>query len=100
MNPIIAASGSPRTAYNELYLAVLPLIHLGSTFGLTEQAITLFPSRDFATRFFTDELEGYLTTFQNRANEYLTGGHVTSYEVTPLQEKDGRWIVKVVQHVR
>ena len=35
---------------NELYLTVLPLIHLGN--GLTEQSLTVFPDRNFATEFF------------------------------------------------
>jgi hypothetical protein len=85
---------------NELYLAVMPIIHLGSTFGLTEQALTLFPSRDFATVFFSDEVDAYVTTFKNRANEYLTGGHVTHYDVQKQQVREGFWIVKVIQYAR
>ena len=37
------------SAGNELYLAVLPMVHIGANFGLTEQNLTLFPSREFAT---------------------------------------------------
>lgn len=85
---------------NELYLAVMPLIHMGSSFGLTEQTLTLFPSREFATLFFADEVVSYEMTFKHRANEYLTGGHVSHYEVEREQVKDGRWIVKVTQHVK
>ena len=51
---------------NELYLAVLPLIHMSS--GLTEQTLNLFPDRDFATEFFPDEVEAYMSMFQTRAN--------------------------------
>jgi hypothetical protein len=88
---------------NELYLVVLPLIHVSVNqifgFGLTEQALTLFPDRDFATKFFPDEVENYVATFQNRANKYLTGGHVTHYEIQQERTDDGRVIVKVIQHV-
>ena len=88
---------------NELYLVVLPLIHISVNptvgFGLTEQTLTLMPSKDFATQFFADEVEGYIATFQNRANQYLTGGHVKSYEIEKEPTDDGRWIVKVIQNV-
>ncbi len=33
------------------------LVPSGSNFGLTEQALTLIPNRDFATQFFPDEGE-------------------------------------------
>ena len=85
---------------NELYLVVLPLIHMGSSFGLTEQTLTLSPSREFATRFFSDEVDDYFHLFDSRANEYLIGGHVTHYELHKERVPDGRFIVKVIQHVR
>ena len=81
---------------NELFLAVLPLIHTSS--GLTEQTLTLFPDRDFATEFFPDEVGGYIATFENRI-KYLTGGHVTGYDIHQEQTEDGRVIVRVVQNV-
>jgi len=88
---------------NHLYLAVLPLIHVSTNqvfgFGLTEQTLTLFPDRNLATEFFQDEVESYILTFKNRANKYLTGGHVTGYEVTTEPTEDGRVVVKVTQHV-
>jgi hypothetical protein len=84
---------------NELYLAVLPLVHLSERFGLTEQFLTLFPSRDFATEFFEDEVEGYMATFERRANQYLVGGHVKSYSFDTESTGDGRVIVKVTQNV-
>ena len=88
------------TLNNELYLAVLPLIHIGlNQYGLTEQTLTLFPDREFATKFFEDEVETYILAFQRRANKYLTGGHVTGYDVFPEKTQDGRVIVRVVQHV-
>jgi hypothetical protein len=85
---------------NELYLAVMPLIHMGaSNFGLTEQTLTLFSSREFATEFFPDEVDGYVATFENRANKYLTGGHVTGYRVEKETTEEGRIVVKVIQNV-
>lgn len=91
-------------ATNELYLTVLPLIHITPNqflgFGLTEQTLTLFPDRNFATEFFPDEVDGYIVTFTNRADKYLTGGHVVSYECVKEETDDGRVIVKVLQHVR
>jgi hypothetical protein len=85
---------------NELYLTVLPLIHLSQNeFGRTEQTLTLFPDKDFATQFFPDEVQGYIATFENRANKYLTGGHVKGYEVSTVPTEDGRVIVRVVQNV-
>lgn len=88
---------------NELYLVVLPLIHISVNptfgFGMTEQTLTLMPSREFATQFFPDEVDGYIATFENRANQYLTGGHVKGYEVKKEPTDDGRWVVKVIQNV-
>jgi len=87
---------------NELYLSVLPLIHVSVNqfgFGLTEQTLTLFPSKDMATEFFPDEVEAYISAFQNRANKYLTGGHVTGYEVHREQTENGRIVVRVSQNV-
>jgi hypothetical protein len=87
---------------NDLYLAVLPLIHVSNNqaigFGLTEETLTLFPDRNFATEFFADEVEQYISTFKNRT-KYLTGGHVTGWEVFPEPTDSGRVIVRVVQHV-
>lgn len=65
---------------NNLYLAVLPIVHLGDQFGRTEQVLTLFPDSRFATLFHPDEVEGYLLTFKNRAEKYLQSGNVVSYQ--------------------
>ena len=70
-------SGKAELPSIELYLAVLPMVHMGVNFGLTEQILTLFPSRAFATEFFPDEVDAYILTFERRANEHLVGGHVT-----------------------
>jgi hypothetical protein len=83
---------------NELYLTVLPLIHMGGEFGKTEQALTLFPNIDFATKFFPDEVDAYIATFKNRLS-LLTGGHVKGYEIQQVATDDHRVIVRVVQNV-
>ncbi len=88
---------------NELYLVVLPMIHLTPVgplgFGLTEQVLTLLPSSELATEFHKDDVEGYITAFKNRANKYLAGGRVQGYEVEVIDTKDDLVIVKVVQRV-
>jgi hypothetical protein len=88
---------------NELFLAVLPLIHISTTpyfgYGMTEQTLTLFPDRKFATVFFPDEVDNYILAFESRAQKYLTGGHVTGYDIHREATVDGRVIVRVVQHV-
>lgn len=81
---------------NELYLVVLPVIHLST--GLAEQTLTLLPGKDFATEFFPEEVERYVLMFEKRA-QYFTGGHVTGYKVTPEPIENGRVIVQVVQNV-
>ena len=81
---------------NELYFVVLPLIHLSN--GLTEQTLTLLPNRDFATEFFPEEVDGYLAMFTNRI-KYLTGGHVTGYDLHQEKTDEGRVVIRVVQNV-
>jgi hypothetical protein len=85
---------------NTLYLAVLPIVHMGSNFGLTEQVLTAFADKKLATEFFEDEVDLYVNTFSTRADNYLTGGHVIRYEFFKEPTKDGRVVVGVVQHVR
>jgi hypothetical protein len=89
---------------NELYLAVLPLMHMSQVnwiLGTTEQVLTLFPDKKFATAFFPDEVQHYITIFQMHAANHLTGGHVTGYRCIPepYVEGGGRMIVKVLQDV-
>ena len=79
---------------NNLYLAVIPIVHLGDHFGLTEQVLTLFPDSNFATLFHPNEVDGYLQTFQNRAEKYLTGGNVVSYRFE-REEVPGTGLVRV-----
>jgi hypothetical protein len=59
---------------NELYIAVLPLIHLSVNYGLAEQTLTLFPDRNFATAFLPAEVDGYILAFESRAKKYRVGG--------------------------
>ena len=91
------ATSLPKSSSNELYLVVLPLIHVSS--GVTEQTLTLFPDKNMATEFFPDEVETYVTMFLSRANKYLAGGHVTDYTVHREQTALGRVIVRVIQNV-
>ena len=87
-------------AKNILYLTVLPLVHMGREFWLTEQTLTLFPDKNFATEFFKDEVDSYIKTFEWRANKYLTGGHVINYEFETVETTEDRVIVRVTQNVR
>ncbi len=88
---------------NELYLAVLPLVHITPNqffgYGLTEEILTLFPNKEFATQFFLDEVDTYISLFQTRAEKYLSGGHVKEWRFLKLQSVEGRVIVKVMQIV-
>jgi len=56
---------------NELYVAVLPMVNLSERFGHTEQFLTMFPDRKFATEFFEDEVDAHISTFERRANRRL-----------------------------
>jgi len=86
-------------ASNELYLAVMPLIDLGSaSFGQTREFLTLFPDKSFATEFFAEEADRYISTFQNRVH-LLTGGHVLGYDIKKEITPEGRVIVQVIQNV-
>lgn len=85
---------------NVMYLAVLPLINIGHQFGLTDQSLTLFPDRNFATEFTAEEVDTYIATFERRANEYLVGGNVVSYTCQKQQTVQGLFVVKVVQNVK
>jgi hypothetical protein len=84
---------------NTLYLTVLPMIQVdGQAFGLTQQVLTLMPEKNFASRFFPDEVEAYILTFRNRT-KYLTGGHVKDYALIQEPQPDGRVVVRVEQYV-
>jgi hypothetical protein len=84
---------------NELYFVVLPTVQIGgNTHGLTTQVLTLMPDKNFATRFFDDEVEAYIATFKNRLNLFI-GGHVKGYDFFKEFQGDGRVVVKVIQLV-
>lgn len=80
---------------NELYLAVLPIIHLEN--GKTEQILTLTSERTSATEFFPDEVDLYVNFFKTRI-QYLVGGHVTGYTITIENTLQGRVVVRVTQN--
>ncbi len=83
-----------------LYLTVMPHISLsGTSFGRTEQFLTLMPSKSLATEFFPDEVDTYISIFKRRI-EHLVGGHVTGYELEKELAKDGRIVVRVTQNVQ
>jgi hypothetical protein len=67
-------------------------------YGLTEQVLTLFPDRSFATEFFEDEVDTYISAFEYRT-KYLTGGHVKSWQIDKELIGNGRVIVRVLQRV-
>jgi hypothetical protein len=91
-------------ASNPLYLAVLPLVHISNNqvlgYGLTEETLTLFPDKNFATEFLETEVDNYIDAFIWRANKYLIGGRVVSYECAKEPIGDGKVIVRVTQNVR
>jgi hypothetical protein len=83
----------------ELYFAVLPQITVsGNNVGQTEQVLTRLSGREQATAFHIDEIETYILFFNNR-QQYLTGGHVKGYSLSQVPKGDGRYYVKVIQHV-
>lgn len=86
---------------NELYLAVLPLVHFSGHFAgeTIEQVMTLLPDRDFATEFFPEEVDRYIQTFRSAARQQFTGGHVKSYEFQKHTTDEGRVYVVVTQNV-
>jgi hypothetical protein len=106
---------------NVLYLAVLPLIRIPPRFAFgvgfnrlgtpggyaanipdheqVEQFMTLFPHRDFATEFFPNEVDRYVSDFRAAADQYLRGGHVSGYLVEKIPTENGRVVVKVTQDV-
>ena len=97
MTVVASATPRPKPSSNDLYLVVLPLIHLST--GLAEQTLTLLPNRELATEFFDDEVNDYILMFKNRADKYLTGGHVTGYQIEPQPVGNRRVIVRVIQNV-
>jgi hypothetical protein len=90
---------SDMATINRLYLAVIPLVHLDS--GLTEQALTLFPDQQFATLFTPENVDTYLSFFKRRAESYLKGDNVVSYEFSKEPVSGTTYLrVMVTQNVR
>ena len=85
-----------KSSSNVLYLAVLPFIHLDT--GATEQVLTMYPDKNFATEFFPDEVDNYIAMFARRT-KYFTGGHVVSYDCQKEPSPSGRVRVRVSQNV-
>jgi hypothetical protein len=84
---------------NVLYFAVLPQIAVsGSSFGRTEQVLTLLPDKNFASAFFPEEVDTYIQVFNNR-EKYLVGGHVAGYKLEKESASGGRFYVRVTQNV-
>jgi hypothetical protein len=86
----------PPSITNELYLMVMPAIHLNS--GATEQILTLTADKTNASEFFPDEVDVFIGFFKQRI-QYLVGGHVKGYTLTPEQTARGLVLVRVTQHV-
>jgi hypothetical protein len=84
---------------NVLYFAVLPQIAVsGTSFGRTEQVLTLVPDKNFASAFFPEEVDTYIQVFRNRLS-HLVGGHVTGYEIEKETASGGRLYVRATQNV-
>jgi hypothetical protein len=84
---------------NVLYFAVFPQIAVsGSSFGRTEEILTLVPDKNFASAFFPEEVDTFIRVFNNRQT-HLVGGHVTGYEISKEQASGGRFYVRATQHV-
>ncbi len=85
---------------NVLYFTVLPQIAVsGTSFGHTEQVLTLLPDKQFASAFFPEEVDTYIQVFKNR-EIYLVGGHVAGYNIEKEPASGGRYYVRVTQNVQ
>ena len=83
----------------DLFIAVLPLVHYSRHFsGVSyEEVMTLVPDRDFATEFNPAEVDLYINTFRDAAEEKF-GGPVRRYYYSKHGTDDGRVFVVVNQH--
>jgi hypothetical protein len=83
---------------NTLYLSVMPLVHMDN--GLTEQTLTLFPDKNFATSFPSADVDSYIMFFRSRAERLLSSGGAINYDfVKERVLATDYFIVKVVQRV-
>jgi hypothetical protein len=83
---------------NDLYLAVLPLVHYSRHFAgeSFEEVMTLVPDRNFATEFKVEEVDRYIQTFRNAAEEKY-GGPVRRFKYEKNPTPDGRVYVVVTR---
>jgi hypothetical protein len=84
---------------NELYLCALPLMRIFDSPQPIEEFLTLYPDKNFATNFFPDEMTRTMDLLKRRLLN-MAGGHVIGYDVEQEPTEDGRFIIKVIQHVR
>ncbi len=87
-------------ADDDLYLAVLPLVHYSRQFAGEhyEEVMTLVPDRNFATEFRAGEVDRYIETFRNAAEEKY-GGPVRKFKYEKFDAGNDRVYVVVSQHV-
>jgi hypothetical protein len=98
--PPIPVQTMPRIPReNDLYLAVLPLVHYSRHFSgeRFEEVMTLVPDRNFATEFSADVVDIYIYTFKNAAEEKY-GGPVRLFNYEKYLTNDGRVYVVVTPH--
>jgi hypothetical protein len=83
---------------DDLYLAVLPLVHYSRHFAgeSFEEVMTLVPDRNFATEFSAVDVDRYIQTFRNAAEEKY-GGPVRRFKYEKYPTPDGRVYVVVTK---
>ena len=98
INPPPVPLMPPVPTDNDLYLAVLPLVHYSRLFSgeRYEEVMTLVPDRNFATEFKRDEVSRYIQTFRNAAEEKY-GGPVRLYNYETCDAGNDRVYVVVTQ---
>jgi hypothetical protein len=81
---------------NDLYLAVLPLVHYSRHFSgeRFEEVMTLVPDRNFATEFSPVDVDTYIQTFRNAAEEKF-GGPIRRFAYTKYSTDDDHVFVVV-----
>jgi len=87
---------------DDLYLAVLPLVHYSKFFaGETyEEVMTLVPDRNFATEFLPQDVDKYIETFRNAARPKYTGRvEPDKFLFTKHDAGNGRVYVSATQNV-
>jgi len=81
---------------NDLYLAVLPLVHYSRHFAgeSFEEVMTLVPDRNFATEFSPDVVDLYILTFRSAAAPKY-GGPGRLFNFYKQNTEDGKVLVVV-----